>query len=253
MPPRSSAAKLGVVVPASADPADVLDLARRAERAGVDSVWIADSFVGDDLEALTMMAAVTAVTEHVEVGAYMLNASLRDTALLARMVSSLERLAPGRIRIVLGTGWDRSDYDALGTGFPSPDARTQRTQEALAILGGETDASVEVAGVRDDLLTLAAAQADGWSLSPDALDAYFERAAFLRRACELAGRRVETLRVSCTLAAGAAVEDRIADLAEHGMGEFRVEVNGHTDQHDLERLVRLVAAAAPLRPRHLPV
>lgn len=126
--------RLGAVLPATEDPQRLIDLARSAERAGADSVWIPDGFSDGHLEALTAMSAVAAATERVEVGVYMLNAALRDPAVLAKKVATLERLAPGRIRIVLGTGWDRRDYEALHRDFPPPDVRSQRTREGLEVL-----------------------------------------------------------------------------------------------------------------------
>lgn len=229
--------KIGVVLPSSADWPELRDVARFAEEIGVASLWIPDGFAEGHLEAPTAMSAVAAITDRVEVGAYMLNPSLRDPALLTKVAGTLDRLAPGRIRILLGTGWDRADYTALGREFPSPAARADATKETVAVLCSGTGVSVEVAGVRDEVLRLAAAKADGWSVSADALDAFFERVTFLRRACGDTGRPFEDLRISCTLPLDEAAP-RAADLAEHGMDELFVTLpEGPEARIRLEQLV----------------
>ena len=238
---RAEPIKLGVVLPSDEDASRLLELARCAEELGFDSVWVPDGFADGHPATFTLMSAVAVSTERIEVGAYMLNASVYDPALLARAAQTLEQLAPGRIRTILGTGWDRKDYEALGQDFPSPGVRAERTRAALEMLKRETAVSVEVAGVLDDVLELAASQADGWAISSDALDAYFERAAFLRRACEQNGRAFDELRLSCTLPGNDGADERIADLSEHDMREFRVVLNGDGDRGRLERLVEALA------------
>jgi len=236
---RGDGVKFGVVLPRT-DLPRLLDLVRFAEDAGVDSVWVQDGFTEGHLEAMTVMAAVAATTRQVEIGAYMVNASLRDAKVLTRTVSTLDRLAPGRIRIVLGTGWDRNDYEALGQPFPSPDVRMHDTRETLALLKAGTNASVEIAGVRDDHLSLAALQGDGWAVSADALDTFFERVTALKRACEETGRSFADLRLSCTLPTVEGVTDRILDLADHEMDEILVALKGEGDENEVKRLVDAV-------------
>ena len=235
---RSERIRLGVVLPSAEDPKAWVEIARYAEEIGFDSVWVPDGFAEEHPAAFTMMSAIAVSTERIEVGAYMLNAAVYDPALLARAASTLERLAPGRIRAILGTGWDRKDYEALGQEFPSPKVRRERTRAALEMLKGRTGISVEVAGVLDDVLELVALEADGWAVSPDALDAYFERAAFLRSACEQNGRRFDDLLLSCTLPSADGSPERIADLAAHDMGEFRIMLNGEADRDLLAEFVR---------------
>lgn len=241
---RAERIKLGVVLPPDADPRRLLELARYAEEAGFDSVWVPDGFADGHPATFTLMSAIAVTTDRIEVSAYMLNASVYEPALLARAAQTLERLAPGRIRTILGTGWDRRDYEALGQEFPPPGVRAERTRAALEMLKVETGISVEIAGVLDDVLELAASQADGWALSSDALDSYFERAAFLRRACEQRGRRFDELRLSCTLPSLERVEGRIADLSEHDMAEFRIRLEGDADPGRLEELLRSVSRRA---------
>lgn len=230
--------KIGVVLPYSPNWTELRDVARLVEEIGVASLWVPDGFADGHLEAPTAMSAVAAITDRIEVGAYTLNPSLRDPALLTKVVGTLDLLAPGRIRILLGTGWDRADYAALGREFPTPAERAETTKEMVVVLKAATRVSVEVAGVRDEVLRLAASEADGWSVSADALDAFFERVTFLRRACGDAERPFEGLRVSCTLPLDEAAS-RAADLSEHGMDELFVTLpEGPETRTRLEQLMR---------------
>ena len=228
--------RVGVILPSDREWGDVLALAHAAEESGADSIWVPDGFTDDNLETLTAMAALASSTERVEVGAYMLNPSLREPSMLATVVGSLDRVASGRVRVLLGTGWQRADYEALGREFPSPDERIAATRATLTAIKERTHTPVDVAGVRDDILRLAAAEADGWALSADALDAFFERIRFLERACVEAGRKLTDLRVSCTLRCGEGAAERAAALAEHGMDEILVPAP--SDPSHLERLIR---------------
>lgn len=226
--------RVGVILPSDREWPEVLELARAAEEAGADSVWAPDAFTDGALESLTAMTALAASTERVEIGAYMLNPSLRDRSLLVRSVGSLDRIAPGRVRVLLGTGWHRADYEALGRDFPSPNARLEDTEATLAALKDHAGVPVAIAGVRDEHLSLAA-RADGWAISADALDAFYERIAYLERRCESVGRKLADVRVSCTIRCAQDACERAVELAAHGMDELHFPVP--EDDADVPRII----------------
>lgn len=230
--------KLGVVLPSIASRQEVLELARFAEGEGFASVWAQEGLVEGNLEPLATLSALAAVTQRIEVGAYMINASLRDPVLTSRAVSTTCTLAPNRTRVIFGTGWNRSDYDAFGAAHPPPNERVRRTGVAADALKACTNASVEIAGVTEPLLDLAA-RVDGWSISADALDVYHSRASFLRHACARAGRDVAELRRSCLLRLSEGTFGQIEDLLQNGMHDFLFEVE---DPNDLDGLASLAYA-----------
>src|SRR3954451_11880169 len=118
---------------------DYLDLARRAEAAGYDSVWVGDHLVYDlpdgstrgPYEAWTTLAAIAAVTERVEIGPLVASAGFHAPAMLAKQAATVDAISQGRLIMALGAGWNRREFDAFG--FPY-DRRVSRFEEALAII-----------------------------------------------------------------------------------------------------------------------
>jgi 5,10-methylenetetrahydromethanopterin reductase len=81
---------------------EIVDLARRAEQSGFDSVWMAETRMTRD--AFVPMAAMAAATSRIRVGAGIVNVYTRGPVVLAISFIGLEELAPGRILMGLGTG-----------------------------------------------------------------------------------------------------------------------------------------------------
>jgi FMNH2-dependent dimethyl sulfone monooxygenase len=90
-------------------------------------------------EAWTIVSALAAVTERVEIGTLVLCSSFRSPALVAKMAATADEVSGGRLILGLGAGWHDPEYHAFG--FPS-DHRVDRFEEALRIvvplLRGET-------------------------------------------------------------------------------------------------------------------
>lgn len=120
---------------------DVRALARHAESAGLDSVWICDHLVSEPpgqppegvLEAWTVLSALAASTRRVTVGTLVTCGSFRHPALLAKMAATVDAISGGRLVLGLGAGVPGLDYD--GYGFPD-DRRLARFEETLEIVGG---------------------------------------------------------------------------------------------------------------------
>jgi alkanesulfonate monooxygenase SsuD/methylene tetrahydromethanopterin reductase-like flavin-dependent oxidoreductase (luciferase family) len=118
---------------------EYLDLARRAEEAGYDSVWVGDHLLYDlpdgstrgPYEAWTTLAAIAAVTERVEIGPLVASTSFHAPAMLAKHAATVDAISRGRLIVGLGAGWNRREFDAFG--FPY-DRRVSRFAEALAII-----------------------------------------------------------------------------------------------------------------------
>jgi alkanesulfonate monooxygenase SsuD/methylene tetrahydromethanopterin reductase-like flavin-dependent oxidoreductase (luciferase family) len=118
---------------------EYLDLARRAESAGYDSVWVGDHLVYDlpdgstrgPYEAWTTLAAIAAATERVEIGPLVASTGFHAPAMLAKQAATVDAISQGRLILGLGAGWNRREFDAFG--FPY-DRRVSRFAEALAMI-----------------------------------------------------------------------------------------------------------------------
>lgn len=75
-----------------------------AEEQGFEAVWQAESRLVR--EATVPMAAYAAVTERIEVGSGVVNNWTRNAGLLAATFSTLDDLAPGRIKLGIGAWWE---------------------------------------------------------------------------------------------------------------------------------------------------
>ncbi len=130
----------------------VLSVARMAEQAGVDSVWVADhvvyplrststypyradgppfAAVDGFLDAFTTLAAVAGATDRVMLGTSVLVLPMRDPLEVAKSVATLDVLSGGRVVVGVGAGWWREEFEALGAPFVG---RGQRMDEQIGIL-----------------------------------------------------------------------------------------------------------------------
>ncbi|MCF4121522.1 LLM class flavin-dependent oxidoreductase [Antribacter sp. KLBMP9083] len=119
--------------------AEVLDLARRAEDVGLDSLWVgdhllyrfADGSARGPWEAWTQLAALAAVTERVTLGPLVACTAYRNPAVLAKEAATLDEISGGRFVLGLGAGWNETEFTAYGLPF---DRRVSRFEEAFTIV-----------------------------------------------------------------------------------------------------------------------
>jgi len=200
--------------------------ATHAEAIGLDSLWLCDHLLSGPAgrppeaihESWTIVAALAASTNRIELGQLVMCVSFRSPALLAKMAVTADGVGGGRLVLGLGAGWYDPEY--LAFGFPT-DHRVGRFEEALQIirplLRGERltfagryhqvrDAMllpppdrpvpILVAGNGPRMLRLTARYADAWNTAwfglPDGrLD---ERLANMHAALEAENRDPATLR-----------------------------------------------------------
>lgn len=225
----ASRVKFGVTLPQwGASWSEVQESALLAEEIGFDSVWVADHFLGvgpeDPLEAWTEMSAVAALTRRIELGFLVLCNSYRPPALLAKMATTFDQIAKGRLILGYGAGWFDQEYEAYGYEFPGIRTRLEQLEEGLEILKRmwtqpaptfhgvhyhienarcwpppvrQPHPPILIGGAGEKvLLKLVARYANVWNNLGGFHAQAAEKLAVLRRHCERIGRNFEEIEVS---------------------------------------------------------
>lgn len=118
------------------------DLARRADAAGLASLWVMDHFfqiemIGpaemDMLEAYSALAFAAAATERIRLGTMVTGATYRHPGILVKTVTTLDVLSGGRAWLGIGAGWFEREHRGLGVPFPPMAERFERLEETLRI------------------------------------------------------------------------------------------------------------------------
>lgn len=94
--------KLGVVFRPQFAPERMRDVARVAEESGIDEVWLWEDCFAES--GIASAAALLGWTERIRVGVGLLPVPLRNVALSAMEVATIERLFPGRATLAFGHG-----------------------------------------------------------------------------------------------------------------------------------------------------
>ena len=118
---------------------EVLDMARRAEALGYDSVWVGehllyrfeDGSAHGPWEAWTTMSALAAATSTIHFGPLVACTNFHNPALLAKQAATLDEVSSGRFVLGLGAGWNETEFRAFGYPF---DHRIDRFEEAFTII-----------------------------------------------------------------------------------------------------------------------
>ncbi len=144
--------KLGLVFPTcdiGSDPVAIRDYAQGAEALGFDSLLTFDHVLGAEHagrvpplagpydesfpfhEPFVLLAFLAAATQRIELATGVLVLPQRATALVAKQASELQNLSRGRLRLGVGTGWNRIEAEALGSRWAG---RGRRFDEQIALL-----------------------------------------------------------------------------------------------------------------------
>ncbi|WP_426564019.1 LLM class flavin-dependent oxidoreductase [Angustibacter sp. McL0619] len=177
-----------------------LDLARRVEGLGFDSLLVPDNL--DGVAPMLACTAAASVTTRLTVGPYVLATPLRTPGLVAAEAAALDLLAGGRVEVGLGAGRPDSAAEAarLGLPFGSPGERIDVLDRTIAAVRDRVpSARVTVAASGPRMLALAGRAADVVALGASPLadqDEYARMADVVRGA---AGDRADQVVLNMNL------------------------------------------------------
>jgi probable F420-dependent oxidoreductase len=116
-------------------------MARAAELAGFDSIWVGDHYLyrNDDRpergpwEAWTLLGALATITERVVLGPLVACLGFHPPVVLSKMAATVDEVSDGRLVLGVGAGWNEPEFRAMGLPF---DRRASRFEESFEIVRG---------------------------------------------------------------------------------------------------------------------
>ena len=118
--------KLGLNLPYEGSLAfpEAVELAQRAEALGFESVWMPEAYGTD---AISILGALAARTERIQLGTGIVNVFSRTPALLAQTAATLDLISGGRFNLGLGTSGHQVVTGWHGMAFDQPLVRMRET------------------------------------------------------------------------------------------------------------------------------
>ena len=138
------------------DSQSALEICRKAEALGFDSVWGGEHVIRPDRiespypytedgempgeaetsipDPLIWLAYVAAVAPTLRLGTCILIVPQRNPLVLAKELATLDQLSDGRVELGLGVGWLREEFDALGIPWERRGARNDEYVAAMRAL-----------------------------------------------------------------------------------------------------------------------
>jgi 1,4-dihydroxy-2-naphthoate octaprenyltransferase len=210
------ARRVGFGIAARGSVSDCVKWSERARAAGIESIWIHDSYFERD--AITYASAIASQVDEIGIGLGAVNPFTRHPVLLAMTVSALDEMAPSRISLGLGTALPLR-LGQMGIPYAPDDAATMTssTIDTLHQLWkGERMPSgkpglpplqpmfppvhrvpIYVAGYRSPMMVLAGQKGDGYLARPaESIPGLKKLLRVMDRAAREAGRDPESLDVS---------------------------------------------------------
>lgn len=128
-------------------------MAKGAEEAGFESIWVADHIVipwsvqerfgSNFYEAFSTLGYLAAITERVKLGTSVVVLPYRHPVMLAKQIATIDQLSNGRFILGAAFGWTREEYDILGVPFARRGKRSDEMLEVMNRLWQEGDNGFE--------------------------------------------------------------------------------------------------------------
>ncbi len=258
------------------DPDGLVAMARRAEELGYDSVWRGEHWViprqfdgaypytkdgrppfaidTPILDNFSLMAFLAAHTKTIKFSPGICLLPLHNIYMLARAVTTIDRMSKGRFMLGVGVGWMKEEFDILGADFHNRGRITSEMILALKALWTEREPHfhgkfisvgntffepkpvakphppIFVGGESEAALNRAATLGDGWYGHASEVDHFKKQIAFMRSARMEAGRAHDPFQITVRIKPGATL-DQARELEDLGVTRIVLEA-GRLDMQD---------------------
>ncbi len=152
--------KIGVMIAATAESGNLVDIAREAENLGYETFFIPEHPVvpigfktptpgggklpehyGRWMDPFVGLALAAGVTKNIKLGTGICLLPEREVLITAKAIATLDIVSGGRVILGVGAGWLKEETEATGAVFATRWKRLRETVEALRILWTQPEAS----------------------------------------------------------------------------------------------------------------
>ena len=274
--------KLGLSFPQTeigTDPSKIKDFMQSAEDLGYDFVTFVDHVLGEEAprgasfagnytrdfmfhEVMVLMGYAAAVTNRIGLGTAVMILPQRQAVLVAKQAAEVDLLSGGRLRLGVGLGWNKVEYDGLGMPFGNRAKRfseqidvmrelwSQRVVEYRGDFHNFDSAGINpepiqrpipvwIGAMKEVAVRRAARVGDGWFMYPrqDPGDEAHTMISTYRQAAAEAGREPDSLGVNATVFANqGAGPDEWRSIMEEWERMGVNELTFRTAESDLKNL-----------------
>jgi F420-dependent oxidoreductase-like protein len=123
--------------------AQMLELWRKADAWGYDSLWDFDHFYplyvdpeGPCFEGWTTLSALAQATTRARIGHLVNGNTYRHPCITAKMATTLDHISGGRFNLGIGAGWFELEHRSFGIDFKTLPGRLEALDEACQIIRG---------------------------------------------------------------------------------------------------------------------
>jgi F420-dependent oxidoreductase-like protein len=122
---------------------DLLDLWKKADAWGYDSLWVFDHFyaifmdpASSCMEGWTALSALSQATSRARIGHLVTGNTYRHPSVTAKMAATVDHISGGRLNLGIGAGWFELEHQSLGFDFKTVRGRLEALEESLQIVRG---------------------------------------------------------------------------------------------------------------------
>jgi probable F420-dependent oxidoreductase len=155
----SNPVKYGLQISFTHHPTEIVQQAMLAEKLGFDSIWLGEHFfrpgnlesqypytphqplkTGEECpDSMVVAGAIANATKRIKITTAIYLLPLRHPLLAARAITTAQALSNNRMRVGVGVGWAKEEYEALDVPFNERGARLDEGIDVLqkALAGGE--------------------------------------------------------------------------------------------------------------------